>query len=105
MSTFTTRLLLAQIAMSRSNTDKIKAKVKSNQCIIDGCSRKLRSRGLCEKCYQSYRQQMRELSPTEQIEFERSAIEQGLVLDNGEMGKWKKQATNRFANLAAKVVG
>lgn len=99
-----TRLLLQQLSMKRKNLDDIKGRVHSGRCVNPECDsgQRPRARGLCLRCYTQFRKEMAAQSDDEaRIRFEQRCITDGLILNHGEMRRFRRQATNPFARTAA----
>jgi hypothetical protein len=96
LHSYARQYLMRSLAIRRKNVAKLEERVKAGRCIMDGCTEKCVSRGLCDKHRQRFYLEMRKLgSDEDRVQFEENCIREGLILPNGEQEKWTK--ANPFA--------
>lgn len=78
--------------------DAVTGRVWQHKCLTCESDDPTR-RGLCSKCYQQYRRVLAGLTKAQQLQVERAAIEQGKLLDRGEVHAIN--APNPFRELVA----
>lgn len=89
------------LSLTRKRQNEISEKLEKGQCIIDGCTRPPRSRGLCSNCRQLYYYEVRHKRTEEDaLKYEEECIAQGLILHPGEARLFTRRRTNPFARVA-----
>lgn len=88
------------LKMNRKRESEIKQRVLEGNCIMPGCKRTIRSRGLCELHRQQYYSEMRsKLSGKAQRQFEQTAISKGLILARGDQSRIIRSQRNAFSDI------
>lgn len=79
------RALSMEIKRKPDVQSKIEERVKRGICILDGCTRDIRARGLCDRHRQLFYLRMRQ-KPTDEdrLEYEETARRLGRILADGE---------------------
>lgn len=89
---------MTALKAKRNHSSRIKERGDQGLCIIDGCKRPMKQRGLCESHGNLFYGRLRALkSDEERIDFEDSCIREGLVLPNGEQRKLRR--TDPFSKV------
>ncbi len=74
-----------EATVKKSKASEVVQRVKAGKCLL--CDGDAKRRGLCDSHYRMFHRQLNQKSSTDQVEFEASAIREGLVLPVGEQRK------------------
>jgi len=92
--------LMGAFDRTRAKQAEVEAKVAAGQCLIDGCTCKPRSRGLCDHHRMLFYYELRHLeTPEERAKFEADQVRDGKILLPGESVKTKRRARSPFTKV------